>query len=128
MRLYRKIIVSSIYTAQNNGFMSDVWKFTSNFYVSAALASNILLFCVLLHLYVIRELFNFLPLENKNFVLYVYIFLIILLMIFNYTKFYLNDKYKSLIKENKTNYNKKTFTIYFLISFLLSFSFLFLKK
>jgi hypothetical protein len=40
MKLYYKIMVSSIYTAQNNGFMSDVWKFTSNFYISVALAGN----------------------------------------------------------------------------------------
>ena len=47
--MYYKILVSSIYTAQHNGFMSDVWRFLSNFYVSLALSCNILMIYILIN-------------------------------------------------------------------------------
>lgn len=128
MKLYNKIMTSSIYTAKNNGFMSDIWKFTSNFYMSAALASNLLVLCVFIHLFIIKGLFNFLPLQHNRFVLYTYFSSIPLFTLFNYYAFFLNNKYEILVKKYKANYNKKAFTLYFIISFILSLTLVFSKN
>lgn len=128
MKMYYKIIVSSIYTAQNNGFMSDIWKFTSNFYFSAALASNFLVFFVFIHMYIYKGLFSFLPLENKNIVMYLYFFSIIPIMVFNYLKVYDNKKSKLIIKKYKDYYNKRLFMVYFLISLFFSLCLIFVER
>lgn len=43
-KIYYKIMISSIYTAQNNGFMSDIWRFTSSFYFAFATSIYIIFF------------------------------------------------------------------------------------
>lgn len=125
-------MVSSIYTSKNNGFMSDIWKFTSNFYVATALTANFLIVYVLLNNHFFPRSLDFLALEisdNKglNFLLNLALYCIIPIMITNYYLVYNDKKYNTLIKQFNESYNKKTFAIYFLISFFLPFFLVFLK-
>ena len=132
MSLYFKIMVSSIYTSKNNGFMSDIWKFTSNFYVATASTANLLTVYVLLNNHFFSKRLDFLALEilnNKglNFLLNLALYGVIPIMVINYYLVYKGKKYNVLIKEFNESYNKKIFAIYFLISFFLPFFLVFLK-
>lgn len=128
--MYFKIFVSSIYTAQNNGFMSDVWKVLSNFYVAVAMTCNLLMLYLLINthifpnsldMFIIRYTF----VGKYNFMLNIFITCIIPLMILNYYKVYRKNNYKKLILRYPQYYNKNLFVIYFLISFLLPLIYVF---
>lgn len=132
MSLYFKIMVSSIYTSKNNGFMSDIWKFTSNFYVATALTANFLILYVLLNNHFFPRSLDFLSLEilndkGLNFLLNLILYGIMPIMIINYYLVYKDKQYNILIKQFNESYNKKTFGLYFLISFFLPISLIFLK-
>lgn len=131
-KLYYRIMISSIYTAQNNGIMSDIWKFTSSLYFAFATAIYSMFFYLLLNDYIIPNHLTFLNLKiikgDYNFILNMFIYFIIPIMIMNYFIFFKNDNYKSLIKIYNKEYNKKYFAIYFSLGFLLMFVSLFLKK
>lgn len=132
MSLYFKIMVSSIFTAKNNGFMSDIWKFTSNFYVATAISANFLTIYVLVNNHIFPRTLDFMSLEilnNKgfNFLMNLAIYTVIPVMAINYYLIYKDKKYNLLIKEFNQSYNKKTFAIYFLISFFLPLFLVFLK-
>jgi len=126
MNLYKKIMISSIYTAQNNGIMSDIWKFTSNLYF--CFASNII---IMVFLMIIRDefLINLLNLlkikivENKsyNFIINMFLYFYLPITMINYYVFFKNDKYLKIIKNNQEAYSKKYFSIYFIFAFLLLF-------
>lgn len=123
-------MVSSIYTAQNNGVMSDIWKFASNFYVAVAAAIYLNLFYVLINRYLLDQGLDFLELnlisdDGYNFILNLILYFVIPVMILNYFAIYQESKYQELIKKYGSSYNKKIFAVYFLMSFLLMFIFIF---
>lgn len=131
--MYYKIIVSSIYTAQNNGVMSDIWKMASNFYVSVAISGNIMLLFILFNNVLFPHSLEFLNINlvtsfKHNFMLNLIIYTWIPFMIMNYFLVYRNNNYKQLIKNYKQYYNKKVFAIYFSISILLPIVYVFIPK
>ena len=132
MSLYYKIMVSSIYTSKNNGLMSDIWKFTSNFYVATAICANVLTIYVLVNNHLYPKSLDFISIEilnNKglNFLLNLFLYNIIPIMLINYYLVFKDNKYNVLIKRFDKSYNKKTFAIYFLISFFLPLFLVFFK-
>lgn len=132
MKLYYKIMVSSIYTAQNNGPMSDIWKFASSFYFAFATSMYVMFIYPILNSFIIKTKLSFLVLniinhKGYNFILNVFVYIILPIMLINYYIFLKDNKYKTLIKEYKNYYNKKAFAIYFGLAFLSMFLSLFLK-
>jgi hypothetical protein len=122
--MYYKLLISSIYTAQNNGFMSDVWKILSNFYMAVAISCNILIIFIIINNHVSPKLLNFLIIDFStigkcNFLLNIFVVLILPIMLFNYFSIFRNNSYKKLIKKYPTFYKKKPFVIYFMISILI---------
>lgn len=133
MKLYYKIMISSIYTAQNNGPMSDIWKFASNFYFAFATSMYIMFICRILDSFIIKNKLSFLVLKimnhsKYNFILNVFVYIILPIMSINYYTFLKDNKYRTLIKEYKNYYTKKAFAIYFGFAFLSMFLSLFLKR
>lgn len=130
--IYYKIMVSSIYTAQNNGFMSDIWRFTSSFYFAFATSMYIIFFYLIFNNYLLNNYLDFLNLKiingKYNFIINLVIYFFIPIMSVNYLKFFKDSRYKYLIKEYKNNYNKKLFAWYFMIAFVFMFATLFIKK
>ncbi len=117
-------MVSAIYTTKNNGLISDVWRFLSNFYVACAVCGN----CLLLFLLINNNLFprsldflNFTYLEvgKYNFLLNLLLLVIVPVMMLNYLLVYRNGRYEELIKQYPSAYNKILFGLYFSISFLM---------
>ena len=126
-------MVSSIYTAQNNGIMSDIWKMASNFYVAAAISGNIMLLFILFNNVLFPHSLEFLNMKlvtsfKHNFMLNLIIYTWIPFMIMNYFLVYRNNKYKQLIKDYKRYYTKKIFAIYFSVSILLPVIYVFIPK
>jgi hypothetical protein len=125
-------MISSIYTAQNNGFMSSIWKFTSSFYFAFATCIYLLFIFLVVNNYVLNNYLDFLILKitkgNYNFILNMIIYFFFPIMSINYFLIFKESKYKYLIKEYKKNYNKKSFAWYFMIAFIFMFATLFLKK
>jgi hypothetical protein len=131
--MYYKIIVSSIYTAQNNGVMSDIWKIASNFYVAVAISGNVMILYILLNNMLFPHCLEFLNIKivtsfKHNFTLNLIIYTWIPFMILNYFLVYRKNKYKQLIKDYKLFYNKKLFAFYFSISILLPIIYVFIQK
>ena len=131
--MYKKTMVSSIYTAQNNGFMSDIWKFTSNFYFAFATSIYLLFIYLLLNIYLLNNsldffIINFTKIGKYNFILNMAFYFIVPIMSINYILIFRKNQYKYLVKEYKSSYNKKIFVSYFIISFVIMFATLFLKK
>ncbi len=121
--MYFKIFVSSIYTAQNNGVMGDVWKILSNFYVATAIACNVLMLYIFINNHLAPDSLNvfiikYTTIGEYDFILNILLTLIIPLMLFNYFMIYRGNRYKKLIIKYPQAYNKKPFVIYFLVSFL----------
>lgn len=131
-KLYYKIMVSSIYTAQNNGFMSDIWKFASSFYFAFATTNFLMFIYLFLNNYLLNHELDFLKLNliigKYNFILNMLIYFIIPIMLINYSFFFKENKHKKIIKENNSYYNKKLFAWYFMVSLVFMFGTLFLKK
>ncbi len=132
-KLYYKIMISSIYTAQHNGFMSDIWKFASGFYFAFATSIYLLFFYLFLNNYMLNDKLDFFVLhilsEKKyNFILNIFIYFIAPIMVLHYSIFLADNKYKALIKEYKAQYNKRTFGWYFALAIVILFANLFLKK
>ncbi len=116
-------MVSSIYTAQHNGILSDIWKFQSNFTASFAFAGNVLMFIMFIDKYIYPNTLRFLNVNyvsdpNYNFLISIFLQLIIPIMLINYYAVFYNFKYKKLIANYESYYHKKTFAIYFIISML----------
>lgn len=133
MKLYYKVMISSIYTAQNNGPISDIWKFTSSFYFAFATSIYIIFIFLIFNNFVISKKLDFLILNiininAYNFILNIIVYIILPIMALNYWLLLKGNKYKKLITQYKGYYNKKTFIIYFGIAFLTMFSCLFLKR
>lgn len=126
-------MISSLYTAQHNGFMSDIWKFASGFYFAFASSIYMLFFYLVLNNYIMETKLDFFILnivaEKKyNFVLNVFVYFIFPIMVMHYYVFLKGEKFKSLIKKYKKQYNKKYFAFYFTGAMLVLFATLFLKK
>ncbi len=125
-------MISSIYTAQHNGFMSDIWKFASGIYFAFATSIYLTFIYLLLNNYIIKNKLNFLILQissvkHYNSVLNITLYLITPIMLLHYYLFLSGDKYKALIKQYKKQYSKKMFAWYFMLSFLVLFICLFLN-
>jgi len=110
--------------------MSDIWKFASNFYVAVATSIYFLLCCIFLNYYFFDGLLEDLLLsfnnnDKYNFILNMFFYFIIPIMTVNYIAVYKNEKYKFLIKKYEKFYNKKIFAIFFLMSVLFIFSYVF---
>jgi hypothetical protein len=131
-KMFYKIMISSIYTAQNNGFMSDIWKFTSGFYFSFATSIYLLFVFFILNNFVIIDKLDFLILDftskrGYNFIFNMTLFFIVPCMVLCYISILRKNNYKKLIKQYKSNYNKKIFAWYFSIAIACMFVILFLK-
>ncbi|THD32973.1 hypothetical protein [uncultured Flavobacterium sp.] len=131
-KLFYKIMISSIYTAQNNGFMSDIWKFASGFYFAFATSAYAIFVYLIINNYVLNGALDFLIINfisdlRYNFILNIGVYCIIPIMSLHYQLFLRDDKYKILIKQFKKQYNKKTFGWYFMIALVFMFASLFLK-
>ncbi len=124
-------MISSIYTAQNNGFMSDIWKFTSSIYFAFSTTNFFMFIYLYANNYWLNNNLDFLNLKliqgRYNFILNMVIYFIVPIMAINYFFIFKKNKYKMLIKEYKSVYNKKLFAWYFTISFVVMFITLFLK-
>lgn len=125
-------MISSIYTAQHNGIMSDIWKFTSGFYFAFATAIYLLFIYLLINNYLFKGILDFLifqitSVKQYDFILNIAAYFIAPLMLLYYYQFLVNDKYKNLIKQYKQEYNKKIFAWYFMASVFVMFACLFLK-
>jgi hypothetical protein len=125
-------MVSSIYTAQNNGIMSDIWKFNSNFQVAFTSTMLILFFLIIFNNYIIIGLLDFfiikiINLHSYNLILNIFIYITFPIMLFNYFKFLHKNKYIEFIKSYKSNYNKKLFIIFFITCLLFGISIIFLN-
>ncbi len=121
---YYKLMVSSIYTAQNNGFLGDVWKILSNFYVAVAMSCNLMMLFIVINTHLVPGLLNFMIINYTsigkfNFLINMFMSLIFPIMGLNYFIGYRNSNYRKLITKYQTSYNKKTFVIYFLLSILI---------
>lgn len=132
-KMYYKIMISSIYTAQNNGFMSDIWKFASSLYFAFATSIYMLFIYLILNNYLLENrldffLIKFTIIGKYNFILNMMIYFIVPIMILNHLLIFKNNQYKYLIKEYKKNYNKKIFLYYFIIAILFIYIILFTKK
>lgn len=111
-------MISSIYTAQNNGFMSNIWKFMSTVSFAYSSAMIIMFLFNIINNYIFRNSLDFIYLNlvnNKpyNFVFNIFIYIFLPIILLNYYIFFKDDKYKSIIKENKKFCNKKIFGLYF---------------
>ena len=131
--MYYKIMVSSIYTAQNNGLMSDVWKILSNFYASMAMSGNMVLLFILFNNILFPKSLGFLDvnwtsIHKYNFAISLCLYTWIPFMILNYFLVYRNNKFKKLIKDYKIFYTKKVFAIYWCVSILLPIIYIFIPK
>ena len=132
VKMYLKILVSSIYTAKNNGPMSDIWKFASNFYFAVATSVYLVLLYLIINNHILPNSLDFLVLKISytkpyNFLLNIAIYFILPIMCLNYYAVYRNEKYKMLIKIHESYNNKKAFFIYFMSAFLVMFLILLLK-
>jgi len=131
MRLYYKIMVSSIYTARNNGFMSDIWKFASSIYFAFASSIYGTFFYLFLNKKIIPHRLDFLYLNiigigKYNFILTMILYFILPIMLSNYYFIFYKKRYIGLIKNNKKSYSKRLFAYYFIASIVLIFVVLFL--
>ncbi len=125
-------MVSSIYTAQNNGFMSNIWKFASNFYFAFATGNIFLFLFLFINNYLLNNYLNFIvidfiPVNKYNIIINVFLYIIIPIMVINYFLLFKDNRYKILIKEYSKSYSKKFFAWYFLLGFAFLFAILFLK-
>ncbi|TPD69786.1 hypothetical protein [Flavobacterium microcysteis] len=130
--LLYKIMISSIYTAQNNGYMSDIWKFASGFYFAFATSIYVIFVYLILNNYILDGGLDFLTItfiseRAYNFVLNAGMYSITPIMLLHYFLFLRHDKFKVLIKQYKNQYNKKLFAWYFIIALIFMFVSLFLK-
>jgi hypothetical protein len=126
-------MVSSIYTAKNNGIMSDIWKILSNFYASMAMSGNMILLFILFNNILFPHCLEFLDvnwtsIHKYNFTISLCLYTWVPFMIMNYFLVYRNNKYKQLIKDYKQFYTKKVFAIYWSVSILLPIIYIFIPK
>jgi hypothetical protein len=133
MKLYYKIMVSSIYTSQHNGPISDIWKFASSFYFAVATSMYVMLFFLILNNFIVYKKLSFLILnishyESYNFIFNLAIYVVLPLMLINYYIFLKDNNYKDLVKLYKKHYSKRAFAIYFGLALLAMFFCLFLKR
>jgi hypothetical protein len=133
MKLYYRLMVSSIYNAQKNGFMSDIWKFMSNLTMTVAMSSNILVVYVLINKFLLPDVLDFIEIKftdtrKWNSLLNISIYIFFPCMIINYFLVFYEDKYKFLIKEFIISYKKAPIIIYSTISFICIFLLIFTKK
>jgi hypothetical protein len=133
MKLYLRLMVSSIYNAQKNGFMSDIWKFSSNLTMAICMASNVLVIYILINNYLLPRALDFIEIMftsngGWNFLLNFSIYAVFPCYLINYYLVFYNDKYKLLIKEFATSYKKTPIIIYYSISFILAVLLIFTKK
>lgn len=121
---YYKLLVSSIYTAQNNGIMSSVWKFLSNYYIAFGISCNLLMVFILINNHFFPNILDvfvipFLFQRKFNFLINFILYFIIPIMVINHVLIYKDNKYKKIILRYKESYNKKLFAYYFIPSFLI---------
>lgn len=125
-------MVSSIYTAQHNGILSDIWKFTSGFYFAFATSIYILFIFLLFNNHILFGKLDFLILnihsvKKYNFVLNISVYLVIPFMLLHYYVYLKANRYKLIVKKYKYYYNKKIFGWYFMLAILLMFTIIILK-
>lgn len=132
-KMYLNICVSTIYTLKNNAFLSDIWKFASNFLISSAVTCNLLMLYLIIdkHLFINRLHFLIIEFTNTgkfNFLLNLMVYFLMPVMILNYIYVFKGENYLQLVKDNKKYYNKKMFAIYLSLSFLLAIMYAFVGK
>ena len=126
INIYLKLMISSIYTAKNNGFMSDIWKFTSSLYFAFATNNYVMFLYLSTNKYIFNNHLDVLNLQiisgKYNFILNMLIYFYLPILILNYLFLFRYDKFRSLIKTFNHSYNKKGFALYFIFSLLFMFA------
>lgn len=123
-KIYHKLLISSIYTAQNNGMFSDVWKILSNFYIAIALSNNIMFLFIIINRHLFHHSLDFFVVEytssgKLNFILNMLMSLILPIITINFLTIYKNGYYKVLIHRYSEYYKKTPFVIYFMLSLII---------
>ena len=103
--------------------MSDVWRFTSNFYVSVATSSNLIMAYIIINKYVIGNFFNVNPVDftgisKYDFMITLLLFAVVPLMCLNYFLIYTERSIVRLVKKYDSAFNKQYFFVYFTMSFI----------
>jgi hypothetical protein len=123
--MYRKLIVSTCFTFQNNTF-KDVWKLMSIGFLSINLMLNALTLWMLLYHFVCPGFTDFLIIGSlaKSSATYIYVFIYFLAPIVVINGFYiLNSKRLNRIKARNSKYESiKLFRIHFILSFALAYT------
>lgn len=127
--LFNKIIISSIYTAKHNGFMSDIWRFASVFYFSVASVFFMVFFYSRFNHYIyelnLDIILDFGFGNSYNFITTLFLFFLCPIYLFVHFKFIHRNKYK-LMKEYTTICNKSAFAWYFMLAFVAVIAILFI--
>lgn len=125
-------MVSSIYTAQHNGFMSDVWKFNSSLSFTFSTSVYVVFLFLVANRILMPDALNFLYLEimpgRFNLLFNLLLYVAAPINVANYFLFFRNKRYKQLIKVYATSYNKRLFVWFFVFSYVCLFASLFIKR
>lgn len=129
--MFQRIMVSSIYTAKNNGVISDIWKFTSVFYFALASCSYLVFLYLVLNKFVLNGALmvfklNLVSHSGYNFVLNLVIYCIAPIMALDYWLVIHGGQYKKLMKRYPNYCNKKAFGWYFMLAVAAMYGSLFL--
>jgi len=116
-------MVSSIYTSKRSTVLEDIWKFACVFYPTIAMTANILWVLLIIYYNINIEIFHIVSIKyieasKYNFLLNLFLHLIIPIYILNYYLILWGDKYINLVSLYRSSYNKTIITVYLLISIL----------
>lgn len=128
--IYYKLLLSSIYVAKQNGFMSDIWRFMSNFSFSFVTSGNIFLLFLLVNKYGFHGSLDFFMVTiagvgKYDFFISICLWLLFPIMIINYFLIYYKDRFKFIMNRYPGANKKSLFAIYFLCSLGSIFLYLF---
>lgn len=123
IKVYYKMMVSSVYTSRKSAVLNDIWKFTCIFYPSIAMASNVILVLLIINNNFDDSILKKLNVEyiskpEFNFFINLFLHLVLPLVITNYYLVLYKNKYKKLIESYPNSFNKKAITIYLILSIL----------
>lgn len=131
-KVVQKVMISSIYTAKNNGVMSDIWKFTSVFYFAMATSSYLVFLYLVVNNFILRGalsvlVLNLIPHNGYNVLFNMVLYFIAPIMAMDYWLIIRGDRYKKLVTKYPNQYNKKAFAWYFMLAIAVMYATLFLK-
>ena len=131
-KFYYILSASAIYTSRRSMYYKSIWKIGTVLNLSWAMTSNLLLLLMIIDDFIYKSFFKLFYLkilsEDKfNFVLLVFLYLYIPIVIINYFVLFYKDRYMNIIDDYKKYYNKKSITIYLIISLILPIAYILSK-